>query len=368
MKISTNLAKQDSIRVIGLMSGTSLDGLDLADIQFKSKKYFPIMEFKKYVFIPYNQSIRKKIKSCIKKQNNIEILDLSYELGHFFAKVILQYTKKNSCHKKIDLIASHGQSIYHQGGKYSQQIGEADIIALKTKIPVVFDFRSADIARGKQGAPLVVYFDEYLQKTKKEKILFLNLGGIANFSILKEKKMLSSDTGPANILLNLLVSKKTKNKYICDQDGIFAKKGKINEALYKELLAHPFLSKTLPKSTGYEDFGEVFLNNILFNYTHLDWKDILRTLTLFSATSIADCCKKFINTQSIIAVSGGGIHNPILMEDLRKFFKGYCVQNFSEIFGFDSDAKEAVAFAYFAYQRIQKNSALQLGKIAYLEF
>ena len=356
MKIITNLAKQDSIRVIGLMSGTSLDGLDIADISFKRNEHFPSMEFKKYFFIPYNQSLRSKIISCIKKQNNIEILELSYELGNFFAKAVLQYTKENSCYEKIDLIASHGQSIYHKGGKYSQQIGEADIISLQTKIPVVFDFRTAEIARGKQGAPLVVYFDEYLQKTKKEKILFLNLGGIANFSILgeKEKKMIASDIGPANILLNLLVAKKTKNEYHCDQDGKFSKQGKINKILYQELLNHRFLSQSLPKSTGHEDFGENFLNYILDKYKHLNWKDILRTLIFFSASSIANCCKEFIKAESIIAVSGGGIHNPILMEDLRNCFKGFLIKNFSEVFGFDADAKESAAFAYFAYKKNPK--------------
>lgn len=366
MKNLIQLYNKSSIRVLGLMSGTSLDGLDIADICFESKESFPKMRFYRYFFIPYKKEMQKEILTTIQNQNTKQMTRLHYKLGNFFADSILEYIQNHSLQNKIELIASHGQTIYHQGAVCTLQIGEADIIARKTSLPVIFDFRALDIANGNQGAPLIPYFDQYLQALQKTKILFLNLGGIANFSIIHNQKKIFGDTGPANILLNLLVTWKTKGALSYDKDGLLAKQGKINNKLLQELLRHPFIALKLPKSTGHEDFGMEFLQEILKNYDELDWKDILRTLTFFSATTIATACSPYLKENTMIVVSGGGLHNPVLMEDLKKEFAAFKIKSFTEIFGFPADAKEAVAFAYFAYQKFQENSNIpSFGKIAY---
>ena len=366
MKKIINLYNKKSIRVLGLMSGTSLDGLDIADICFKSNNFSHKMKFYRYFFQPYQKKIQKKILLTIKKQDTKDTTRVHYELGNFFADCILEYLKKYALKNKIDLIASHGQTIYHQGAICTLQIGEADIIAKKTKIPVVFDFRAMDIALGRQGAPLVPYFDKYLQTTQIRKILFLNLGGIANFSITNKKNIIFSDTGPCNILLNLLVFWKTKGKMLYDKDALFAKKGQQNNQLLQELLAHPFFTQKKQKSTGYEEFGEEFLQTILENHQSLDWKDILKTLTLLSAKTIAMTCKQYLIGNSFVVVSGGGIHNPLLMEYLKNEFFPFEIKNFTNVFGFEADAKEAAAFAYFGYQKFCENSNIPpFGKIAF---
>ncbi len=362
MENIVNLYKSTKIRILGLMSGTSLDGLDLADISFQSKSFFFSMEFHNYAFFPFTKNMRTKILTTIREKKAQQISELNYELGQFFADCILKYINKQSLAQKIGLIASHGQTIYHKGSKCTLQIGEADIITQRTKIPVVFDFRAADIASGGEGAPLVPYFDQYLQTQKKETILFLNLGGIANFSITTNQGLVFSDTGPANILLNLLVTWKTKGEFFYDKDANFARQGKIDLSLLQELLAHPFFSVKPPKSTGYEDFGEEFLKTILHKYSKLDWKDILITLTFLSATTIANICKKYLIKNSVVAVSGGGLHNPLLMEYLQIEFAPFELKDFTEVFNLDADAKEAAAFAFFAYEKFQKTNKFSLTK------
>lgn len=371
MKNITDLYNKKSIRVLGLMSGTSLDGLDIADISFESNSFLPKIKFNRYFFVAYKKDLQKKILQAIRKKNIKNLAQLHYELGHFFADCVLEYIAKNSLKNHIDLIASHGQTIYHKGGVCSLQIGEADIITQKTKIPVVFDFRAMDIAQDKQGAPLVPYFDKYLQAQTTNKILFLNLGGIANFSIMSEQEQIFSDTGPCNILLNLLVFWKTDGKMLYDKNANFAKEGKQNNKLLQELLLHPYFhnifhNKKIRKSTGYEEFGENFLQTIVEKYHYLNWKDILKTLTLLSAKTIAMACKKYLPKKSFVVVNGGGMHNPLLMKYLKTEFAPFEIKSFTDVFGFNADAKEAAAFAYFGYQKFQNNSPIpSLGKIAF---
>ena len=372
MQSINNLYKKKNKRIIGLMSGTSLDGLDLVDVSIHNEKSTIKIIFHSYNFFPYSKEQRQQILTAMKGKPDI-ICQIHYDLGKFFAACVNKYfLNKKLDYSLFDLIASHGQTIYHLGGKSTLQIGEADTIAYLTKIPVIFDFRAIDIVSGGQGAPLMPYFDQYLQNQLEIPALFLNLGGIANFSFIDEKKgMISSDTGPANILLNLLVEKYTDGKMSYDKDGKLAKKGKIDNTILKELLKHPFLNLALPKSCGHEEFGENFLETILVKYKRTSFENLLHTLTAFSASSIAQTCLKYLkSSNSIIIVSGGGVNNPLLMHYLSKYLAPFKVENFNKLFDYDGKAKEAVAFAYFAYEKFNQSiwqplTKKSFGKLAF---
>ena len=305
--------------------------------------------------------------------NTAQLCQIHYELGDFFSHCVLSYLKKESLKSSaFSLIASHGQTFYHAKNIGSLQLGEADRLAYRTQIPVVFDFRTADIASGGEGAPLMPYFDQYLQTQLKFPALFLNLGGIANFSIIEKKRAIFSDTGPANMLLNLALEIYSKGKINYDKDGKFAKKGKIIPELLKELLKHPFLKFSIPKTTGHEDFGMDFVNPILKKFCKTPIEDLLKTFTVFSAQTISDACKKYLSSQkSTVLISGGGAKNPVLTQHLRENFSPYKVKNFEDFFSFSGDAKESIAFAYFAYEKFNLSSSWSplpkksLGKLAF---
>ena len=371
MKKISNSYKAGKKRILGLMSGTSLDGLDLADTSFQSKDKITKITFHSYQFFPYSKKQRSQILQAMQGGAR-ELCQIHYELGAFFAKCVLKYFKQKHLNPaNFSLIASHGQTFYHYKNIGSLQLGEADILAHQTQIPVVFDFRPADIARGGEGAPLMPYFDQYLQTQLKFSALFLNLGGIANFSVLSKKKMIFSDTGPANILLNLALLKYSNGRVSYDKDGKIAKKGKLIPLLLKELLKHPFLKKSIPKTTGHETFGIDFLVHIFKKYPQISIEDLLKTLTVFSVKTIADSCKKYLPYQdSTVLASGGGVKNPVLMQLLKEHFAPYKVANFTDFFPFGADAKEAVAFAYFAYEKFQPSrwfplKKKSLGKLAF---
>lgn len=356
-----NLYRKQDTRILGLMSGTSLDGLDIADISFQSKGVD--FYFNNYQLFPFS----KKQRMCILQsfQGNAKMIcQLNYDLGNFFADCILQYLKQHKLKTEMfDLIASHGQTIYHLGGNSTLQLGEADLIAYKTKIPVIFDFRAVDIVTGSQGAPLIPYFDQYLQKKLKKPTLFINLGGIANFTYVNENEIVFSDTGPANILLNLLVRIKTNGEYYCDKNNIFSKNGKVVSTVLDDLLKHPFLMQVIPKSCGHEEFGEKFLKQTIKNYPTVSFADLLTTLTTFSSKTIVQVCEKYLKDKdSLIVVSGGGVHNKLLMKNLKKDFMPFKINKIEELFTFGSDAKESVAFAYFANEKFNNVKWKPLAK------
>ncbi len=363
MRKISDCYKLEKKRILGLMSGTSLDGLDLADVSFQSKNKITKIIFHSYQFFPYDKKQRNQILQAMQGSSK-QLCQIHYELGKFFAKCVLKYLKKKSlAANSFSLIASHGQTFYHCKNIGSLQLGEADILAHETQIPVVFDFRPADIASGGDGAPLAPYFDQYLQSQLKFPALFLNLGGIANFSIILGKKMIFSDTGPANILLNLALERYSGGKISYDKNGKFAKKGKVIPILFKELLKHPYLKLPIPKTTGHETFGMDFIAQIFKNHPKILIEDMLKTLSIFSAKTVSDACKKYLCFKdSTVIVSGGGAENPVLMQQLKENFAPYRVKNFEDFFGFSGEAKESVAFAYFAYEKFHSSRWSPLAK------
>lgn len=337
------------LNVIGVMSGTSLDGIDVCRVLF-SENEFQILN---YIEISYEESIKEKIIEAIDNKFSIsEVTSLDYELGYEYSRAIkLALEKWELTATDIDLIANHGQTIYHNDNKEhvvnsTLQLGNGDIIKRELQTPVVTDFRAADIAVGNKGAPLVQLFDKYLINLKGlENASFLNIGGISNIYIDRLNK--SFDTGPGNMMINYVVKQLYNLDY--DSGGKIASRGKVCEEMLSSLMNHKYFTNNNQLSTGREDFGDQYTESILSDYKNLKSVDVVKTLTKFTADSIAsEYLKLMPDEYSTIYVSGGGAYNKTLLELLQSNFKKIKIKDINEI-GIDANQKEAVAFAYLGY-------------------
>jgi len=341
---------------IGVMSGTSLDGIDISLCAINDSS-FKAIGSKEY---PYDQNLRDDVLYAI--ENNIslkEFGELDYRLGLMYSEAINNFLKSFSLDiANIKAIGLHGQTLWHDPlSKYpfSLQAGSGSLVAKLTGIDVVSDFRSGDIALGGEGAPFAPVFHREFFKSLNEKMAVLNLGGIANITIL-DGGMLGYDVGPANMLLDLWI-KKHKDKYF-DEDSKWAREGEVNYGLLSELLKEPFFSLSAPKSTGRELFNEAWLNSKLEGCTAKP-QDIQRTLLELSVNVIVKEVKKY--NLEILLTCGGGAKNGFLMELLARKLEGVKVST-SDKFGVQGDFMEAMAFAFFAYKRVHKQ-ALGLKRI-----
>ncbi len=341
------------VNVIGVMSGTSLDGIDICHARFTSNSF----EVVNYLEVEYSLKIKQKIISAIGEELTLsELTSLDYELGFEYARAIqVALDEWNLSNVEIDVIANHGQTIYHNDGKpgvisSTLQLGNGDIIKAQLDISVVSDFRAADIAVGNRGAPLVQIFDDYLIANKRlENSNFLNIGGISNIYLSNQN--LSFDTGPGNMMINYAVNKLYGLEY--DRDGVIAASGVVDDKLFEELTTHAYFSHDEQLSTGREDFGDQYTEQILKKYKHVPACDIICTLTMFTARSIAsEVLKRSKDQEMTIYVSGGGAYNPTLLKFLSESFGQIKIKRIDDI-GIGANLKEAVAFAYFGYANYQ---------------
>lgn len=347
---------------IGLMSGTSLDGVDacIVEIQGNGKDTrFKLIEF---ITLEYSFEEKRRIERLCKNDTSTieEICFMNTYLGNKFADAAIEV-----CHKakigldEVDFISSHGQTIYHMPNEAStMQIGELSVIAARTNCLTVGDFRPSDMAYGGQGAPLVPFVDYILYSHHEKGRILLNLGGIANITVLpascSENDVFAFDTGPANLLIDAIVRKITNSEKSFDDDGRMAAMGFVDEALLNELiLKDNYLDLKPPKSTGREYYTNDFAMNIynLGIVRGLSDLDILSTVTAYTAKTIQNQIERFVIPNHKIDelyVSGGGSHNLMLMKLLRDYLDldVYSVDNL----GLSSDAKEAVAFAILGNQ------------------
>lgn len=347
---------------IGLMSGTSGDGVDLALAEIEGKSSSLQVKLLAFNTYPYPLQIRKRILA-LNKAKAEEICEMNFILGEIFAECTKDFIKYLGFQTwQIDFLGSHGHTVFHlsqiPGKKNSTlQIGEGAVIAIRTGILTVCDFRPADVAAGGLGAPLVPYAD-YLLFHKKGKVrAFLNIGGIANVTIVPERieDVLAFDTGPGNMVIDSLVSFYTKGKKKFDTQGKIASQGKVQEKILQKMRQHPYFQQKPPKSTGREVFGEVFLKKFLDYADKASFPDLIATATHLTALTIFDSFQKFIFPKydvEEIFVSGGGMHNQTLMGLLKKLFYPLPVNSLNSI-GIDGDAKEALAFALLADAALQ---------------
>lgn len=349
---------------VGLMSGTSLDGIDGALIKIQGVGTNVKVNLIHFINEGLPEDIKEEIKNCcsISKSNVETICSLNFKLGYLFAEVVKKLCKEAKFPiNKLDFIGSHGQTIFHipkesnNFVKSTLQIGEPSVIAYETGVTVVSNFRTMDIAAGGQGAPLVPYTEYILYKSNKNRLL-QNVGGIGNVTVIPANCSLEDifafDTGPGNMIIDEVVKVLKKVPY--DKDGAFARVGQINEELLKELMEVPYITMEPPKTTGRELFGKQFVEKLLINWSNLKAEDIIATVTAFTAHSIAENYKRFIFPKyhiDEVIVGGGGSYNNTLIEMLRNLLSN-CKVIIQEDIGYSSDAKEAVAFAVLANETL----------------
>ena len=371
-----SIASKETRTIIGLMSGTSLDGLDVALCHVSGSGLQTRLELKQFCTVAYDDTFKAQVKQIFSKRNiDLEQLCLLNEhIGLTHASMINDCLKRwNIANADIDLIASHGQTIYHAPSSLHKQkgftnatlqIGDADHIAVNTGIITIADFRQKHIAAGGEGAPLAVYGDHILFGKKGEDRILLNIGGISNLTYLPANRNFAavtcSDIGPGNTLMDAFVQKHFPGKYF-DKNAEIATTGSCNNSLLQALKENSFFDTTLPKTTGPELFNMQYIETALkkSGTEKLPVQDILHTLTKFTADSITDIVKKYWadKTDLKIYCSGGGMHNPLLMQYISQQLPGTFISTTKEL-GIDPDAKEAVLFAILANESICGNPEL----------
>ena len=354
---------------VGLMSGTSVDGIDAALIRLSGTPEQPRLRLLAFVTVPYSPQVRKWImRVAAGDQTTAQgISRLNFQLGELFAEAALQVCREaNIPPRRLSVIGSHGQTIYHQGkpervpdlkagvGPNTLQIAEPAVIAERTGAPVVADFRTADVAAGGQGAPLVPMVDYLLLRDPRQATVALNIGGIANVTVIPARArhvdVFGFDTGPGNMLSDALVRHFTGGREDYDSGGLVAAMGRVDEPLLAEALAHPFFSEPRPKSAGREQFGRNFLERYFLTRRHPPFKDLVRTALELTARSVAGAMERFVFPETKVQrliVSGGGAHNRTLLKRLANLLPGLSVE-VSDRYGLPVDAKEAMAFAILA--------------------
>ena len=332
------------------MSGTSLDGIDVAIVNIAGRRVATIA----HGTVPYREETRRSILAVSNTQcATADISRLNFELGELYVKAVTTVCRRHKIPlESIDLIGCHGQTIYHEGAN-TLQIGEASVIAERLGIPVVSDFRTRDIAAGGQGAPLVPFVDDLLFRSKSVNRVALNIGGIANITVLSEKPVIAFDTGPGNMVVDQLVCLMTGGRKRFDRNGAIAARGHVNRMLLDSLLEDPYYKTKPPKTAGREQYGAEFVSKMVAS--GLSFEDLIATATALTAAAIAKGIEHYAPRTTEVIAAGGGTHNRQLMAQLTAFLPGAKVATTAE-FGIDPDAKEAIAFAILASRTWRRES------------
>ena len=385
------------MRVLGLMSGTSVDGIDVASVAISGAppQLSPRLEAHHHARFP--APLRGRILRAAEgtQTTTAELSELNFLLGEQLARAALDACKKwRVPPRHVDLIGSHGQTIFHLGsaarfaGKMripsTLQTGDISVIAQRTGITTVGDFRPADVAAGGQGAPLVPFVDYLLYRDAARGRVALNIGGIANVTVIsagaEAGRVFAFDTGPGNMIVDALVNNVTRGKQTFDRDARMALSGRTIDDLLVRLMRDPYLSKRPPKSAGREQFGRRYVEELFaWGKRHRARPvDLVRTATVFTSLSIADAFRRFIAPRAKIdelIVAGGGARNPLMIAQLTAALPGIEMVS-AERLGVPAEAKEAFAFAVLAYETYHHRTnnlpsatgakrPVILGKIAY---
>ena len=409
MKAFIELLSKDKKCVIGLMSGTSVDGIDAAIVEIAGYGLETDVELLAFETFRFPSGVPQRILAlCHPDTGRVDdICEMNFYIGHLFAEAVKHVLHKSGMSANdIDLIGSHGQTIHHlpkdisadlqigQGEKNAKgkasvqtasetifchrqkmsknpifkkstlQIGEPAVIAHETGIPTIADFRVADMAAGGQGAPLVSYPDYLLFRNSEKTVGLLNIGGIANLTVLPADgtfdSVCAADTGPGNMCIDAVVTEITEGAEHYDKDGKRAAQGKVHKALVDEWLKHPFFQLSPPKTTGREMFGRTYAMECLAacREHELSDNDCIATLTELTVQTIANYIERFITEQNPIDtlyVSGGGVHNQTIMLRLSELLSDTSVEPV-DTSGISADAKEAIAFAILANETLHGNA------------
>jgi len=370
-EILNHIIRKKIRHAVGLLSGTSVDGVDAVLVKIVGSGINTKLKIIDFTTLNIPKQLKNEVlkNSHAKTANIEEICRLNVILGKLFSEAVKHLQKRNKG-VKIVFIGSHGQTIHHLPKKLlyagysiksSLQIGDPSVIANLTGITTVGDFRIADCAVEGDGAPLVPYLDYILFRSKKLSRGLLNIGGISNLTVLprscKKNDVIAFDTGPGNMVIDGLMMLLYKKPY--DKNGKTAGKGKINGKLFEFLLQDNYYKLRPPKSTGREHYGNNFTGIILKKFKKLPGTDIIRTVTEYTAYTIWYNYLKYISRKIKIdemIISGGGANNPVIVNSLRKYFKGVNLKKI-DAYGIDQDSKEAVLFAVLANECLAGNPA-----------
>lgn len=326
---------------LGVMSGTSLDGIDIAQVEYSSDAAsLKFIRGKTYAIPEY---YRRNISEFVNRGSAMlrQVGSLDNSFGELFADVLKQFCDEFSISSSnLAGIGLPGQTFWHEPGQFSWQIGDANVVKAKLGCPVISDFRRADVARGGQGAPLAPILHALLMN-KTDAIV--NIGGLANISFWQNNKLCGYDTGPGNALIDLVA--KQMFGLDCDKDGAIALSGKVNQQLLNAMLSDPFFSLAAPKSTGKEYFNKAWLDKLKADCSP---EDLMATLVELTAQTISDCVPKELN----LLVCGGGVHNKALMTSLNALTGGRA----KPIHNIDPDFVEAALFAHLAFLRLSEQA------------
>lgn len=368
-----SLMKKPKRLAIGLMSGTCTDGIDAALVQMEGSYTSTSVQLVEFITIPYDPQLRTKLIQLSSGSfgGSYEISKMNFLLGKLFTDACLAVCEKAKIlPTNIDFIASHGHTIYHQplAEEYHQhtvtstlQIGEPSVISERMHCPVISDFRVRDMAAGGLGAPLVPYAEYILYRSDEKNIALQNIGGIGNITYIPSNATLEDimafDTGPGNMIMDALISINTDQKQTFDENGAIASAGIINEDLLHWLLLDPYLFMAPPKTTGREYYGNEFVKKLMIKASTLNvsFPDLMATTTMFTAKAIEINVNKHLpKLPDLLIVGGGGSQNKTLMKYISNTLAN-CKVLTNEDIGFDSNAKEAIAFAILGNETLFGN-------------
>jgi anhydro-N-acetylmuramic acid kinase len=360
-------------KVLGLMSGTSLDGIDICLIEITGNSFNTKFELIAYDEFPFPEGYKEfTLKNSIAGSGTVDdICKLNFVIARIYAKVVSDFLNKYKINKEeIDLIGTHGQTIHHLPNEdklfefsttSTLQLGDPSVLAKLTGIITIGDFRPSDIALGGQGAPLVPFFDYLLFSAPDKNRALLNIGGISNITVLPQSgnsdNVLAFDTGPGNMLIDILSKKFYDIPY--DKDSNFAKTGRLKADLLKRIIdIDNYIGKNPPKSTGRELYNDSFINAII-DLNAFKPEDILHTFTFFTAYTIFYNYESFIKEKILLDelfISGGGANNPLLVHYIKELFGNTVYIGNTNELGINANAKEAICFAILANETVSGNT------------
>jgi anhydro-N-acetylmuramic acid kinase len=354
--------------VAGLMSGTSLDGVDAVVLELDDGDEVPEWRVLGAVDRPYTAAQRARIHEAITNGSAPDLCRLNVELGEWFADAALDACRRaDVAPADVTVIGSHGQTVWHEPPQAGErgatlQLGCAATIAERTGIAVVSDFRARDMAAGGHGAPLVPWVDRMLFAHASRRRVLQNIGGMANLTWVPPRgsadPLLAFDTGPGNVLIDAAIELATDGRGTFDRDGGWAARGTVDEELLRELLAHPFFAQDPPKSTGREVFGRPLVQQLAARARpagEAAWCDLVATLTELSAHTIADAIRRWAVPRGVdeIVITGGGAANPVLVSRIRTHLPGVEITAGASALGIEPGIKEALAFALLAWAHVR---------------
>ena len=359
------------LRIVGLMSGTSVDGIDAALVEVRRESDVFFWNLVAFECLPWEPELREAIQAAFRTETSLPfLLALDSRLGAAFADAAIHVVRSVGCEMNtVDAIASHGQTVWHQpqpfpagggGGTGTLQLGDGNVIAARTGCVVVSDFRRADMALGGQGAPLVPFVDYALFADRTESRLVINLGGIANMTWLPagagSAAVRAFDTGPGNMVLDAVTFHLSEGRDAFDGGGMLAAEGQVDQRLLRKLLEHRYFTQSPPKSTGREEFGTDFANRLIALTREVGCcgSDIMATATALTVETIGLAYEQWIlphGQVGTVILGGGGVHNATLVRWLGERLAPAQMTTHAA-FGLPNDAKEAVAFAILAYETL----------------